>query len=609
MNKIVIGAVTAVVIGVGAAAGWYFLGKDSGPGLVGTASAPAIDCNTAKADIDAAFASLAPETKATYAGLQCDAAKLTFAEVRFAGQNAGGTETGAFKLTGVVVDGVFFDNIKKIFNPAAYAGQPVTDRLPLINKLTAAKVTIGPEQGGAAFDDLAIVALGARQFAKAPPLGALGSMGPADAIDALQAFAFDSLGFKNLSGGEPGAAPALTVAAIDITAFDGITLGGLDITTLAAQKAGEPGKVGIASISLKGLGIGDLAALAKAAPGMADADTEGLKALMAVSFDSAALKGFDGSGFESPDDSVKIASLTIDKMKALATARIALEGLEGYSSEAEVSFKLGHLILTGVDIGTAMQGMVAGTATEPDFAKLRVDGYDLADLAVGPKTGDKVTLASLIASSSDYVDGIATRGTAKLTGFVFPATVIESETDRQPLIDLGYDALKLEMNVDYAYDPKAKSMDMKDFTLKLLDGGALSLSFNFGDFDVKALQEASAAMQPPLALMGAKVVKLSLGYVDDSLISRILKVAAKEQGQTPEALMAQAKQMVAMQAESAPGPVTKAAVEAVAKFLDNPKSLTIALAPPTPVTFAEIGAKFEDLEGLAKSLGLTITAN
>lgn len=610
MNKVVIGAVTAVVIGVGAAAGWYFLGKDSGP-VVGTADAPAIDCNTAKADIDSAFASLAPETKATYTGLQCDGSKLTFAEVRFAGVAADGLEGGAFKLTQVVVDGPFFDNFKKIFNPAAYAGQPVTERLPLIAKLTAAKVTIGPDAGGGiAFDDFVVDSLGARQFAKAPPLGALGTMTPADAIDVLQAFAFDGLTFKNLTGGEPGAAaPALTVAGVAITAFDGNVLGGLDLTGLSAQEPGASGKVGIASISLKTLGIADLAALAKAAPGMANADTQALQALMAISAESATLKGLEATAFQAPEDSLKLASFSVENLKSLAASRIALEGLEGYSTAEEISYKLGHLILTGVDVGTAMQGVIAGTATEPDFAKFRVDSYDLKDLAIGPQTGDKVTLASLVATASDYVDGIATRGTAKMTGFVFPTSIIGSPEDRQPFVDLGYDSLKLEMNLDYAFDPKAKSMDMKDFTIKLLEGGTLSLAFNFSDFDVQALQEASAAMQPPLALLGAKVVKVTLGYTDDSLISRGLKLAAKEQGITPEELMAQGKQIVAMQAEAAPGPVTKTALEAVLKFLDNPKSLTIQLAPGTPVTFAEIGAKFEDLEGLAASLGLTVTAN
>ena len=195
MNKIVIGAVTAIVVGVGAAAGWYFLGKESGPGVTTAGSAPALDCANIKADVDATFASLPPEVKATYSGLECSASKLLFAELRFGFLGAGGNEDGAVRLEGVVVDNAFAANAKTVFNPASYpAGQaPGTTYLPLAGRLTAAKVTIGPQTGGGiSFENFDVADLAARQFAKAPPatMAELGAFGPAEITDILQAFSF-----------------------------------------------------------------------------------------------------------------------------------------------------------------------------------------------------------------------------------------------------------------------------------------------------------------------------------------------------------------------------------------------------------------------------------
>ncbi|MFA5121349.1 hypothetical protein, partial [Zavarzinia sp.] len=385
MNKIVLGAVTAVVVGVGAAAGWYFLGKESGPGVMTTGTAPALDCSTIKADVDATLAALPPELKATYSGLECSAQKLLFAELRFGVLGAGGTEEGAVKLSAVVLDNPFAANAKKIFNAASYpAGQaPSAERLALAGHLTAAKVTIGPEAGGGvSFENLDIADLGARQFAKAPPatLAALGTLAPADLADLLQAFSFSSFGFKNVAGGPQGSEPVLHIASIVLSAFDGAKLGGLDVTSVSAKpEAGAAGGVTIGSLSLKGIGVADLATLLSSAGGMASTDAESVKLLLAISADQATLKDFQASGFAGPDDQVKLATVDIQALKSLAFQSVTVQGLEGFSSEADVAFKLGKFTITGVDVGSALQTMAAGG--DPDYSKLRIDGYEISDLS------------------------------------------------------------------------------------------------------------------------------------------------------------------------------------------------------------------------------------
>lgn len=615
MNKIVVGAVTAVVVGVGAAAGWYFIGKESGPGVADVSGAPPLDCANIKTDVDATLAALPPELKATYAGLECSGTKLSFAELRFGVLGAGAVEEGAVKMTGVVVDGGFAANAKTVFNPASYpAGKtPSAERLPIASRITATKVNIGPESGGGvSFENFEIADLSARQFAKAPPatLADLGSAGPAEVADLLQAFGFSSITFKSIAGGPPPAegqapTPVVSIASVVLSAFDGQRLGAFDLTGLTGKPESGSGSFGLGSLSLKGLGVGDLAAIfsTAAATGMADADALQTKAMLAISAESASLKDFSVVGFQAAEDEIKIASISLDQFKALSFSKLAIDGLSGHVSEIGYDFKLAHLALKGVDFGVALQGVAAGTATEPDFAKLRVDGYDLSDLAFGPKDGEKITLASIVATSSDYVDGIATKGTGKLTGFSMPISIIP-EDYRGPFTELGYPALKLEMTTDYGFDPKSLALDVKDVTLKLVDGGALSLKISLGNFDLKAIQASSQSMEPPAALFASKVVGASLSYTDDSLVSRVLKMIAKEQATTPEALLEQAKAMLKMQADTAPGPVTKAFINGLEGFITGQKSLTISVAPSTPVSFDDIG-NFENPEDAAAALKLT----
>ncbi|MCW0182376.1 hypothetical protein [Zavarzinia sp.] len=616
MNKIVVGAVTAVVVGVGAAAGWYFIGKESGPGVADVSGAPPLDCANIKTDVDATLAALPPELKATYSGLECSGTKLSFAELRFGVLGAGAIEEGAVKMTGVLVDGGFAANAKKVFNAASYpAGQaPSTERLPIASRITAAKVNIGPEAGGGvSFENFEIADLSARPFAKAPPatLADLGAAGPAEIADLLQAFGFSSISFKSVAGGPPPAAgqaptPVVTIASVVFSAFDGQRLGAFDLTGLAGKPESGSGTFGLASLSLKGVGVGDLAAIfsSASAGGMVNSDAMEMKTLLAISADSASLKDFHVAGFSAPDDEIRLASITLDQFKALSFSKLAIDGVEGHVSDIGYSFKLAHLALKGVDFGAALRGIADGSASEPDFAKLRIDGYDLSDLAFGPKDGEKVTLASVVASSSDYVDGIATKGTGKLTGFAMPISIIPEEY-RGPFTDLGYPVIKLEMTTDYSFDPKAMALDIKDVTLKLADGGALTLKVNLGNFDLKAIQAASQSMEPPAALFEAKLIAASLGYTDDSLFSRVLKLIAKEQGATPDALLEQAKAMLKMQMDAAPGPVTKAFLKGLEDFLTGQKSLTISVAPSTPLSFDEIGSKFDNPEAAAAALKLT----
>jgi len=92
-----------------------------------------------------------------------------------------------------------------------------------------------------------------------------------------------------------------------------------------------------------------------------------------------------------------------------------------------------------------------------------------------------------------------------------------------------------------------------------------------------------------------------------------LNFIAQQQGADPAQLREQTKTIIPFLLASSPikdEALKKNIAEAVAKYLDDPKSLTIRANPATPQPFAILGALGQaDPGSLPAALGMTVTAN
>lgn len=599
MNKIVIGTATAVVVGVGAAAGWYFLKQ--GPTGIST-----LDCSTVQRDVDATIAKFPPETKVSYSGLTCDAAadRLGFKDFTVAVLGEGGAETVRLVFTDLAVTAPNGPNATRIFDPASYTGTPdLTTRLALVEGVTAAQVAVGPASEGVVITGLVLDKVAARQFAAVPPttLAGLGSLSGKGVKDALAAFSFETLSFSGLKA----AGETASVGAFKLGPYDGEMVGALELNDLVAKPPGEQGTLSLGQLSLEKVALGPLLRL----PDEAFNDERSTAAaIMTLAADRVALKNFKLLGYQGQGNDITLDSVELTKLQRFAFERFAVAGLTGRNIADDVEFSVAGISLGGVDFGAGMQSFIDG-GEAPDVAKMRASSYEVANVAVGKVGGARLTLASLKAESGAYVEDIPTSGSFALDDLIIPAALLDDPTAREPLDALGYQQITLDSEIAYSFDVPTKTLDISRFSISMTDGGVLEFAFKAQDFDLKALQQASATMEPPTALLAAKLVGASLAYTDKSLAGRVMGYVASMQGSTKAELQDQTVKMLDQQRAAVPGPTIAAALDQIIKFIKDPKGLTIAVAPAQPTSFAAFGQNADKPEELARQLGLKVTAD
>ena len=145
------------------------------------------------------------------------------------------------------------------------------------------------------------------------------------------------------------------------------------------------------------------------------------------------------------------------------------------------------------------------------------------------------------------------------------------------------------------------------------------LSFDYDMVGYKAFAEKAASMQgstgkSPMAAMGMlsemKFNHLRLALRDDSIIDRSFKLAAKQQGGTPDALRQQAKMGLAflpmMAQDEGQQKIAGELSTALGKLLDDGGTLVIDLSPKEAIDFGTImqGGMGGNLD--VSTLGLTI---
>ncbi len=151
---------------------------------------------------------------------------------------------------------------------------------------------------------------------------------------------------------------------------------------------------------------------------------------------------------------------------------------------------------------------------------------------------------------------------------------------------IGYDKLALNVSWDSSRDVDAKTMTIRDFTVQVHDGGALTVKGVVGNLpDPRVLDDAGAASKASKA----EVHQLTVRYLDNSLAGRVLDALAKRQGVTRENYIQQLSAALPFLLLTLNNPAFQDQVTSAVKgFLENPHSLTISLDPEAPVSASDI---------------------
>lgn len=227
-------------------------------------------------------------------------------------------------------------------------------------------------------------------------------------------------------------------------------------------------------------------------------------------------------------------------------------------------------------------------------------GFDAA-LMKGLKA-DIIGASVDLAEFNSYVGRDGQGRATKITTDPFTMTVAardnpDGEQFAGALATLGYESLTLTSAGEQLYDPDADIVTLpkgKNYW-QLNDGFKLDVSAKYEGS--KAIAAASSAAQleaNPDAMMEAMMSKLAfhqleIAFDDNGFFNRALNAYAAQSGEDPANVRAQISGVMAMAPMMAGQTGVDVAVvtelaSAISSFVQDPKTLTITLAPPAPVT-------------------------
>jgi hypothetical protein len=229
------------------------------------------------------------------------------------------------------------------------------------------------------------------------------------------------------------------------------------------------------------------------------------------------------------------------------------------------------------------------------------------NLQITPKDqSGNITITRLYMESSNLVDGVPQDSKGSVEGITVPPEAFAEAAFKPDAI--GYDKVVFDLTWDGSRDLAAKTATIRDFTLSFQDGGDLSIWGIVGDLpDPRTLNDPTAAG----SVSKTKVHELTIRYDDHSLAGRVLDFLAQQQGLARADYAKQISDALPflLIAINNPGFQEQVAT-AVSSFLQDPKSLTIEIAPDAPVSGDDLVALAKTDPGkIPDTLNASVTAN
>ena len=174
---------------------------------------------------------------------------------------------------------------------------------------------------------------------------------------------------------------------------------------------------------------------------------------------------------------------------------------------------------------------------------------------------------------------------------------------------LGYDALTFDMQQKSETNSKTDQSQIYDSYVKMNDGFVFNYAYDLSG--IKAMQSMSISGEDGATDDALKALKINAGTVsltDNSILDRVFKMLAEQQGTSESVLKMQAKSVLMLASLGAKskedGKVITNLASAIGEFIDEGGTLDVSLKPETALSL-------ETMQGLQKGqtplseLGLT----
>jgi hypothetical protein len=195
---------------------------------------------------------------------------------------------------------------------------------------------------------------------------------------------------------------------------------------------------------------------------------------------------------------------------------------------------------------------------------------------------------------------------------------------------LGLTNVAGDITQNFTWSMADGHMVMDEFLLDFADVGALNLTFDATGLTPAVLdqiyamqaqmsetgeapteEEAQAQMMQTMALMqGVSIVGASIRFDDASIAGRLLDFFAEQSGADRASFVEGLKATLpSLVAQSGIPELSDVVVPPVSEFLDDPQSLEVVVAPPSPTSILVLAAAAANPAGLITALGLAVQAN
>ena len=174
--------------------------------------------------------------------------------------------------------------------------------------------------------------------------------------------------------------------------------------------------------------------------------------------------------------------------------------------------------------------------------------------------------------------------------------------DAKQFRDLGYnDKMKVNLNVNYAYNKEKKELDIKKLGVDADEVGKINVSYRLGNISLEPEEIDGLLINFQQILFHEAKIE----YEDDSLAERLMKLGAKEQQVTLEDFKKSLIENVEKEIAKEKDDFTRKALNEIKAFIEDPESLSISLAPEKPYPFGRI-MRVNDPKYIAKLLNIQI---
>jgi hypothetical protein len=231
---------------------------------------------------------------------------------------------------------------------------------------------------------------------------------------------------------------------------------------------------------------------------------------------------------------------------------------------------------------------------------LAIGKIEYAGMTLHQGQSGSIPIGTLTISKLLFTGSVPVSGDLTFEGLKLSRTQLPDPKAQEAFEKLGLETMTESFSFSYRWDLDKKRMTVTDLRNKVEELGTTTVSIELTE------------MTPGVVnMMQGQLAHAKLRYDDASAVERAFKAMAAENGTDVEMLRKQMIDMIQAQGSAlGDSPAIASAVKSLVAFLEAPKSLTVELAPATPVPFTVLGnASKMPPPQLVQLLGLTVSAN